>query len=271
MQKTVFILGCNSDIGAFLSKKWLDDGCRVVGTYRKSNEKLRHLKGQGLEAVQVEFGSCISRETIIELTQRANNWDIFLSCIGSLQPLELFSEANIDDWTNAFDANFTHQVRVLHELLNITSVGSKNSRTILFLAGGAMNSATKFMSAYSIAKIALTKFVELCQFENPDDKFSIIGPGWINTKIHQQTLDAGHVTTEISELTIKRLKTGDFNSVEKLAQMIEWVISSPVEIVGGRNFSLSADNWADKNLIEALSEDSDLFKLRRKQMDGDVS
>jgi len=241
----------------------------VIGTYRKPNNNLYHLEKLGLSTVRVDFGRTIEQKELIKLTQKTNEWDIFLSCIGTLQPLDLFTQANIDEWIYAFNTNFTNQVRVLHELLNISVVKPKNPRTVLFFAGGAKSSATKFMSAYSIAKIALTKFVELCQIENPSDKFSIIGPGWINTKIHQQTLDAGYADAEISELTIKRIKSGDFNNIDELACMIEWIISSSVEIIGGRNFSLSTDEWTNESLTQALLDDSDLFKLRRKQLGGE--
>lgn len=261
--KKIIVLGANSDIGAYLCNNWLDEGYNVIGTYRVKNEHMDKLETKGLVPVKVDLSKDLNLNHGHNLMKVAESWDLFISCIGDLRPLVTFEEANFSEWKSSFDLNFLKQIEVLHCLLQLPNSRSKSGRTSLFLAGGAMNNATKYMSAYSIAKIGLTKFVELCQFENPKDKFSIIGPGWMKTKIHNQTLQAKGKASELSSITHMKTKTNDFNSFVKLQGLIEWVWSSPTEIVGGRNFSLSTDNWQDPDFVEKLKNNQERFKMRR--------
>ena len=53
-------------------------------------------------------------------------------------------------------------------------------------------------SAYCVGKLLLIKMTELLDSECPDLQVSIIGTGWVNTKIHRQTLAAGRWQEKIS-------------------------------------------------------------------------
>jgi NAD(P)-dependent dehydrogenase (short-subunit alcohol dehydrogenase family) len=263
--KKVAVLGCNSDIGTFLCKQWLNLGCEVVGTYRNDNENLSLLKKRGLKAVKIDFSNVVTTKNLKKFIDISDGWDVFLSSIGDTEPLDNFIDSNIDLWSRSVKLNFENQVRVIHYLLNAHKPSKIRSRSILFLAGGAMNSATKYMSAYTISKIALTKFVELAQFENIHDKYTIIGPGWVKTKIHHKTLNAKGNAEELSRLTQKKIKENNFNSLEDLQKMLEWVIASPISLVGGRNFSLTTDAWWESKFLYKLRTDKEIFKLRRYQ------
>lgn len=263
--KKITVLGCNSDIGAFLCKEWLDLGYEVVGTYRKKNKNLSMLKKKGLKAVKIDFSNVVSAKKAQRFIYLSQGWDVFLSSVGDTEPLENFINSDIDFWFKSVQLNFENQVRIIHYLLNATLPSNIKSRSILFLAGGAMNSATKYMSAYTISKIALTKFVELAQFENMFDKYTIVGPGWIKTKIHKKTLNAKGNAEELNELTRKKLKENYGNSIQGLQKMLDWVIDSPLSLVGGRNFSLTTDDWKKSNFYERLNNEPEMFKLRRYQ------
>ena len=63
---------------------------------------------------------------------------------------------------------------------------------INFMAGGGTNSAFKFYSAYCISKIALIKMCELIDAEDPKIKIQILGPGFVKTKTHLETIKAGN-------------------------------------------------------------------------------
>ena len=71
--------------------------------------------------------------------------------------------------------------------MNSILKNNKKKRKILFFAGGGTNNAVKYYSSYTLSKILLIKFAELLDYEEKID-ISILGPGWINTKIHEATL-----------------------------------------------------------------------------------
>ena len=136
-------------------------------------------------------------------------------------------------------------------------------RTVIFFAGGGTNNATERYSAYTISKIASIKMCELLDFEFEDTKFSILGPGWVKTKIHNATLEdkvnAGKNYFKTREL----ISENGMNSMERVIDCCDWVINQPKNIVGGRNFSVVNDNWGSEDLTELLGKNQDLYKLRR--------
>jgi NAD(P)-dependent dehydrogenase (short-subunit alcohol dehydrogenase family) len=131
-------------------------------------------------------------------------------------------------------------------------------------AGGGTNSATSHYSAYTISKIASIKMIELLDFEIEDCKFSIIGPGWIESKIHNATLSAGRLAGDNFEKTLKMRREKLMNPVDVVIAACNWVIDQPKRVVGGRNFSAVHDDFTSIDLQNKLNEDFDFFKLRRK-------
>jgi NAD(P)-dependent dehydrogenase (short-subunit alcohol dehydrogenase family) len=140
--------------------------------------------------------------------------------------------------------------------------------SIVFFAGGGSNGAPVNYSAYTIAKIALTKMCELLDAENPDCRFSILGPGWVDTKIHQETLRAGHAAGNNFERTQAMIAEGGWVPMEKVLDCVEWVLESPRETVGGRNFSVAHDAWDSPELDGKLNADGNMYKLRRYGNNG---
>ena len=134
---------------------------------------------------------------------------------------------------------------------------------VLFFAGGGTNAATANYSAYTISKIALIKMCELLDAEIPDVRFTIVGPGWVRTKIHQATLEAGERAGDNYEKTNFLLNNDESTPMKYVLDCCDWLINSPREVVSGRNFSTVFDKWDTKELSEKLMSDSDMYKLRR--------
>ena len=134
---------------------------------------------------------------------------------------------------------------------------------MILFAGGGTNSATKYYSAYTISKIALIKMCELLSAEILDIRFSIVGPGWVKTKIHDATLTAGERAGKNYEKTKFKLQSDELTTMKDVLDCCDWLISSPRELISGRNFSTVFDKWGTEELFEALIRDSDMYKLRR--------
>jgi NAD(P)-dependent dehydrogenase (short-subunit alcohol dehydrogenase family) len=148
-------------------------------------------------------------------------------------------------------------------LLPSANLKSKIGPVVIFFAGGGTNSSTVGFSAYTISKIALIKMTELLDAELPQIRFVIIGPGWVETKIHNQTLSNSQSPINILEETKRRIAQGDFIQMSKVVETIFWALAAPRELIGGRNFSVADDPIASKDFQLRLQEDNNLFKLRR--------
>lgn len=260
----VIIVAASSDIGAHLAEHFLARGADVVGTYRSRTERVDDLERAGARLFPLDIESPTQlRAFASQLRAVGSAWDTLISAAGVLDPIGPFFGTDFDAWERSVATNSTAQLRVLHALhpLRDRSMPSR----VIFFAGGGTNGPFDNYSAYCVGKLSLIKMTELLHSENDDLKVSIIGTGWVHTKIHRQTLAAGASAGENFQKTRQFMKSGVGigASLEQVAQCVDWCLAAPRDAVGGRNFSLVHDRWPDPSFIEDLRAHPDTFKLRR--------
>lgn len=258
---TVLIIGIESGIGADLATRYRATGARVIGTSRS---------GAADYKLDVNDPGAIARLRD-ELTAAGVRWNMLVVSVGVLAPIAPFVAVDFALWEASFRANSIAQwqlVQALHPLRG-------DDPTVLFFAGGAVNGVLENYSNYGVAKIALIKMVEYLQREDPATRYAILGPGWVPTKIHQQTLDAGAHAGPNRERTQAYLDSGNLSgsahdAYAEVAASIDWIRQQPREITGGRNFSTVFDPWGERpgnaELTAALAADPHLYKLRRAEV-----
>lgn len=259
------IVSASSEIGAALADHWLSVGWPVTGTYRTESASVHDLERRGVPLVHCDVGDPRSVAKACEdLRETLGTWDVLVLCPGAQEPVGAFEASSFKEWEESVRVNFSGQMQIVHEMLPWRSKSWDIGPCVLFFAGGGTNSATLNYSAYTISKIALTKMCELLDAEIPDTRFVIIGPGWVRTKIHEATLNAGPDGAGANyERTRAMLATGDLVPMDKVVGSFDWVVSQPREVVGGRNFSTLHDAWGTDDLAEALQHSPDMYKLRR--------
>jgi NAD(P)-dependent dehydrogenase (short-subunit alcohol dehydrogenase family) len=264
-QPTVFILGGSADIGVELASRYLDAGCRVVLTYRR-REALERLAGRpGFAAIACDVASPDSiAAAAAEFAKLGWRWDKFLSIVGTMEPIGPFFELDFAEWSRSITVNAIGQLHVLHALYpHRRQPGEVGA---MFMAGGGTNNPFTNYSAYAASKIFLIKMAELLDDESADLNVFVVGPGFVRTKIHGESLAAG------AQPGANRQKTLDFlgtpgTSHEDIFACIEWCFDQGRPVAGGRNFSVVHDPWRDGGpaLKAALTEDPNLYKMRRRQ------
>lgn len=262
---TVFILGISSDIGRALAERYAQEGHQVIGTYRNPAAVRDLPPGLNIRLLPCDVASPESIKAAVgEYRALGQPWDLFISCVGTLEPLGRFFACDFEVWEESLRVNATAPLRVLHHLYPYRRP-SEVSHVALFAGGGTNNPFTNY-SAYCLSKIMLIKMSELLDDENPDLNVFIIGTGWVKTKIHQQTLNNPQGAGENYQRTLELLNSAHGgSSYEDIYRCINWCVNQGREVVGGRNFSLVHDPWRQKgeDLARQLSQDSNKFKLRR--------
>ncbi len=255
------IISISSDIGFALAKKWLLAGQLVSGTFRTRSALCDELENMGANLIHCNLEQQNSINEAIDFFNSLHSWKTLTLATGNQEPVGKFLDSNFNDWSKSINVNFINQLRFVYGLLGNKSL---NRSSVLFFAGGGTNNATVDYSAYTISKIALIKMVELLDAEILDTSFSILGPGWVKTKIHNATLKASSKAGANYEKTIKMLESNNSACypMDKVIDCCDWLLSSPRELVSGRNFSAVHDPW-DSTKIELILEDSNIFKLRR--------
>jgi len=257
--KCSLILSIGSDIGLEYAKRKACQGARVYGTYRRLSNSLRELDSKGICLLHCDFTDRSSVQSLVKrLETNQIMWNELIVCPGTLEPIGRFLECDFNEWERSINANLLGPLHAIHGLLKMAG---GNASVILFAGGGTNGTADDF-SAYTMSKIALIKMTELLDSEIPEVKFSIIGPGWIRTKIHEETLGSKERCISAYTETIRRLKKNEFGSMDELMECMEWTIKQPKAVVGGRNISSQFDCWKT-DLDTKFFADGSLGKLRR--------
>jgi len=222
------IISISSDIGFYLAKDWLNLGVQVSGTYRTWSNKCDELVKLGAKLIECDLGDIKSIDNSIRELNKNNKWDDLIVATGSQEPIGNFSDCNIEAWSNSIDVNFISQIRFIHGLLPNRNLEDSCVPSVLMFAGGGTNSATIDYSAYTISKIASIKMIELLDAEINDTTFSILGPGWVKTKIHDATLQSEEAAGDNYFKTLDMLdKNGEkCNAMEDVINCCNWILSS---------------------------------------------
>lgn len=266
MEKTAIIVSATSDIGGALAQRWLQKKWRVLGTYRTPSRPFDNLVREGLLPVACDLADIRSLDNgCAEIKRSVSSWDVLVLAPGTLDPVGPFLSTSFSQWNDSILVNFLAQIRIVHELLPVRKKSSTGpGPCVLFFAGGGTNNATVNSSAYTVAKISLTKMCELLDAEVADTRFTILGPGWVKTKIHDATVNAG---PEGAGENLDRLRDVEnrqaFTPMDQVLDACEWAVAMPRNVIGGRNFSIVSDRWGDRKFENDVAADPDLFKLRR--------
>jgi len=265
-QKTVFILGLSSDIGQELAKRYSEKGFIVLGTCRDSKKLKEFCDINHIHSISCDVND---NDSITSAINNFSNfhipWDIFISCIGTMTPIGKFVDVTFSEWEKSIEINSIKQLSFLHSLYPYRRENSMCH--VVFFAGGGTNGPFPNYSAYCASKIFLIKMCELLDDEILDMNPFIIGPGWVRTKIHKQTLTNVKGAGNNYQRTVEFLESNERGtSFDEIFDCINWCIKQGKPVVGGRNFSLVHDLWREnegESLNEQLIEDNEKFKLRR--------
>ena len=247
-----------------MTRRWVTRGWTVFGTYRNRSQSVDELQKSGVALVPCDLSDTGSiRNACLKLRGLCPQWDVLVMCPGTQDPVGPFIECNFDEWEASVRVNFTSQVRVIHELLSFRRINAALGPCVLLFAGGGTNNAPVNYSAYIISKIALIKMCELLDAEIADTRFIIVGPGWVNTKIHNATLRAEVGAGVNYQRALDKLAGNDCTPMKRVLDCCDWLVDAPRHLVSGRNFSVVFDKWGTEDLAKELVEEPNMYKLRR--------
>lgn len=257
----ILIQSISSDIGFELAKFWHNEGHRVLGTFRAEGKNTKELTKLGVPIYKLDLEDSKEIAKFHKRLPLGYSWNYLIMAAGSQEPVGTFENIEFSKWKSSIGVNFIGQFHFLHSMLAFRS--KKSIPSVLFFAGGGTNNATLNYSAYTIGKIASIKMIELLDAEIKDVKFSILGPGWVKTKLHRSTLGAGAKSAGDNYEKTKMMLDGDAcYPIEKVVECVNWLLKQPRSLIGGRNFSAVHDPWGDDKL-KKLNDDPNFFKLRR--------
>jgi NAD(P)-dependent dehydrogenase (short-subunit alcohol dehydrogenase family) len=257
--RKVLFIGINSGISNGLCSYFMRDGWEVLGTFRSKPGYDAKIQLMQLDiADDIDFNAKLD-----DLLNHVSNWDAMIMSAGSMMPIGKFFELQFEDVKNAIFLNLVGPMQILHKLWSKRNLKSRCN--VFFFSGSGTNGAFDNYLTYTLSKVAGIKLVELLSSEYQDTGFFSIGPGFVKTNIHQETIIAG-VNAGNNLSKVKTLLETDGTSIHKIYNVINWCINNS-KLASGRNFSVRDDfepfPGQDATLLKILASDHESFKLRR--------
>ena len=252
------VLGLGSVIGGYVANRLMQDGWSVIGSAREET-----VLDEGFtQVVRCNLGDSKSIERAgDDLRVLSDGWSLLFVAAGTMQPIGRFFELDATEWERGFQVNTFGPLRLLRAIWSVRS--STSIPTVCFLAGGGTNNDFPNYSAYCASKIMLIKMVELLQSEEPSTKFVIIGPGYVRTPIHGETMSAGDAAGINRERTAQLIE-GPGTDLEVIYRHVHACHEGLTAKLGGRNFSTVHDGWENEAIVETINLcPKDAYRLRR--------
>lgn len=179
--KTVLITGVSSGIGYALTKKFLNENYRVIGTTRSG--KLDHFQHPNLSIVALEATSqeslWLATQHIKKLTQKVNilinNAGIAPDVFNVIPEYEVF--------TQTLNTNVTGVVFFTESVLDFI----ENDAKIIFITSnmGITENAEPHGTGYRLSKAAINMYTAILAKRLAEKNIMVSGvhPGWVQTKM----------------------------------------------------------------------------------------
>jgi 3-oxoacyl-[acyl-carrier protein] reductase len=139
-------------------------------------------------------------------------------------------------------------------------------KKIVNYSGGGAASPFPNYSAYATSKIAIVRFTENLSMELSSEDFDIncVAPGFVLTRLHKQTLEAGNKTAgdAFYETTKRQIEAGGV-PVEKGADLTCFLLSGESDGISGKFISAPWDPWQTLEFQKLLRNNKDVATLRR--------
>jgi len=262
--KNIIILGVSADIGRNICKRYHDEGFNIIGTYRRDFPEYAELaQWKRLKLVKCDLSKQDDIQNLTDVIRaRKFRWTTIFSSVGTTEPIGRFFDLDFCEWEQSFNINMISQLKVIHALYPLRDDSTVVS--IALLAGGGTNNPFRCYSAYCVAKIGLIKMCELIDDETIDVNIFILGPGFVKTKTHLETIKAAQ-KAEANFDRVKQFLTSDDQgtSFEDIYKCIRWAESEGRQTAGGRNLSVVHDKWGTDALAIELKQNVNMYKLRR--------
>jgi NADP-dependent 3-hydroxy acid dehydrogenase YdfG len=264
-----FFLSISSDIASEMASHLLAKGWNVAGTSRSPSLLPDYLNKQPI--FEYDIAQSHVNLGLIQSYLSVNPWDLVVLSPSAFGPVQPFISTSWVEWKTNLDLNFSYIVQFLHSIL---SCRRRDSQARIWLWGGpGTNSAPKDVSSLCIAKICQIKFAEILDAENDDIIAFSVGPGWVATKTHEQIMQRGPKAGPKYYETKAVLESGKVTPMRDILEFLDWTLSAPKSVLGGRNFSIRSDRWRHDchsdpfSFSRFLEDDIDAYKLRRFRND----
>jgi len=262
-ERTILVTGGSLGIGRAISSELARRGARVVVAARGQEaitETVTSLPGRGHHGIMLDVSDAAAWTAAIAAVDRQGPLRGLVCCAGSAGPVGRFDEISTDAFIETLAVNLLGTLLALRHA--VPRLERNGGRAVVLSGGGATSPLPRY-DAYATSKAAVVRLVENVA-ETTAVEINALAPGFVATRIHQTTLDAGPelAGAEYYARTREQLDAGGFPASEA-AELTCVLLSDATTGVTGRLLSAQWDPWREQEFWRRLRADPGLGRLRR--------
>lgn len=268
--KRLVITGGSMGIGLACAEICLEAGARIVVCARTEGplqEAVERFRQQGRPHVLARVADVTSEPQMEAVLQTAvsefGGLDGVIHCAGVYGPIGPITKVSPNAWLDAMRINLFGSFLVARQACRILQAGG-GGRLVLFSGGGA---ATPFpnYTAYACSKVGVVRLTEtLAQEMEPYHiEVNCVAPGFVATRLHRATLEAGEQAgAAFLEKTKRELETGGVPATVG-ARAAAFLVSDAAWGITGKFVAAPYDGYMTWLQHADELRRTDIFTLRR--------
>lgn len=260
--QTALVTGASRGLGLEIARKLIACGVRVAMVARDAEALEQAAQSVSGLAVSADLSDIRQVDNAaLKVLREFGSVDILINNAAIQGPIGPLEQVNLADWTPVIATNLLAPMRLIQHVL--PGMKSKGRGKIINLSGGGATGPRPDFTAYAATKVALVRLTETLAVELKDHKIDVnsIAPGAMNTRMLQETIEAGRASREY-DAAVERAQAGG-DSPEKAAELIAFLCSRECDGITGRLISAPWDDWRSLPKRKDELATSDVYTLRR--------
>lgn len=265
----ILLTGSRTGIGRHLARHLLQSGHEVWGVARrKQADFAQECAAQGLlfRSAEGDVADWTRMAALGKQVEQAwKHLDGLICAAGAQLPLGPAVSVDPPAWMAGIQLNLGGTFFTLRALHGLLRRAARRGKVICFSGGGATGPRPNF-SAYACAKAGVVRLVETLAAEWAGQPMDInaVAPGAIRTGMTEEVLKLGPAVVGEKEYAQARTQmAGGGASLEKVAGLVDFLLSPESDGISGRLISAPWDPWPALPERRAELAESDIYTLRR--------
>lgn len=265
----VLITGTSSGIGRFLAEHLAAAGHQVWGVARspqgdfESSVLSRELYFVSSQCDVADWSQVAALRSQVE--SQWQSLDALICCSGVQAPIGPAMTVDPLEWSRNIRVNLDGTFFPIRALYDLLQRASGRAKVICFSGGGSTSPRPNF-SAYAAAKCGVVRLVETLaqEWQAQSVDINAVAPGAIYTKMTEETIAMGPASAGEKEYaSALELKQKGSAPLQKVAGLIDFLLSERSHGISGRLLSAPWDPWAKLQQYTEQLKTNDVFTLRR--------
>lgn len=267
--KKIIITGGSMGIGFAVAKKCAEEGAYLILISRHKNDLEKAIKKINRNnkkhmyfAVDVSQSDKV-KELAETIKKDLHFIDGLVNCAGIYGPIGKLDEINPTEFVKTININLLGTFFMCHYCIPLLKK-AKRGKIVNYSGGGAASPFPNY-SAYAVGKTGIVRLTEnmALEFKNDNIDINAIAPGFVATRLHEDTIKAGNNAGEdFLKKTQDQIDKGGVPP-DIAAQLTVFLLSADSDGITGKFLSAPWDPWGDSSFLTRLKNDRDFATLRR--------